>query len=191
MDLDLAHDRSQRTLRQRNVLAGVALILAAALAVTFTAAQSRDREVVLVPTLRSPMTLSSSSVSREYLEMVTRDVAALALNRSPEMLTWWMNTILDLTDEQDRGEVKKGLIKIVSEQQGSQISQFFTPDMMTVDPGKLTSEVGGTLHTVVASKDVTSEHRTFHFRWRYNGVSLKLAGFGMVTHAAAAPGAAQ
>ena len=191
MDLDLAHDRSQRILRQRNVLAGVAIILAGALAVTFTAAQSRDREVVLVPTLRSPMTLSSSSVSREYLEMVTRDVAALALNRSPETLTWWMNTILDLTNEQDRGDVKKGLIKIVTEQQGSQISQFFTPDMMTVDPGRLTSEVAGTLHTVVASKDVTSEHRTFRFRWRYNGVSLKLAGFGMVTHAATTPGAAQ
>jgi len=191
MDLDLAHDRAQRILRQRNVLAGVAIVLVGALAVTFTAAQSREREVVLVPTLRSPMTLSSSSVSREYLEMVTRDVAALTLNRSPETLTWWMNTILDLTDEQDRGEVKKGLMKIVTEQQGSQISQFFTPDMMTVNPGKLTSEVGGTLHTVVASKDVTSEHRTFRFRWRYNGVSLKLAGFGMMTHEAAPPGAAQ
>jgi len=191
MDLDLAHDRSQRVLRQRNVLACVVVLLAAGLAVTFAAAQSKDREVVLVPTLRSPMTLTSSSVSREYLEMVTRDVAALALNRSPDTLTWWMTTILDLTDEQDRGEVKKGLIKIVAEQQGSQISQFFTPDMMTVDPGKLTSEVGGTLHTVVASKEVTSEHRTFRFRWRYNGVSLKLAGFGMVTREPAAPGAAQ
>jgi conjugal transfer pilus assembly protein TraE len=191
MDIELAHDRSQRVLRQRNVLAGVVVLLAAGLAVTFAAAQSKDREVVLVPTLRSPMTLTSSSVSREYLEMVTRDVAALALNRSPETLTWWMTTILDLTDEQDRGEVKKGLIKIVAEQQGSQISQFFTPDMMTVDPGELTSEVGGTLHTVVASKEVTSEHRTFRFRWRYNGVSLKLAGFGMVTREPAAPGAAQ
>jgi len=191
MDLDLAHDRSQRVLRQRNVLASVVPLLAAGLAVTFAAAQSKDREVVLVPTLRSPMTLTSSSVSREYLEMVTRDVAALALNRSPETLTWWMTTILDLTDEQDRGEVKKGLIKIVAEQQGSQISQFFTPDMMTVDPGKLTSEVGGTLHTVVASKEVTSEHRTFRFRWRYNGVSLKLAGFGMVPREPGAPGAAQ
>lgn len=191
MDIDLAHDKAQSVLRQRNVLAGVVVLLAAGLAVTFSAAQSRDREVVLVPTLRSPMTLSSSAVSHEYLEMVTRDVAELALNRSPETLTWWMTTILDLTDEQDRGEVKKGLMKIVTEQQGSQISQFFTPDMMTVDPGKLTSEVGGTLHTIVASKDVTSEHRTFRFRWRYNGVSLKLAGFGMVTHEATAPGVAQ
>jgi hypothetical protein len=27
---------------------------------------------------------------------------------------------------------------------------------------------------------VTSEHRTFRFTWTYNGVSLKLKGFGMI-----------
>jgi len=48
---------------------------------------------------------------------------------------------------------------VVAEQQGSQITQFFTPDAMQVDPNTLTSTVGGTLHTVVASKEVTSEHR--------------------------------
>jgi conjugal transfer pilus assembly protein TraE len=92
-----------------------------------------------------------------------------------------MNSILEVTDERARGEVKKDLMKIVAEQQGSQITQFFTPDMMQVDPAHLTSEVGGTVHTVVASKEVTSEHRIFRFNWSYNGVSLKLVGFGMVT----------
>lgn len=191
MDLNLAHSRAQRVLRQRNWLVVLVIVLGVSLAATFTVAQSRDREVVLVPALRSPLTLSSTGVSREYLELVTRDVSALALNRSPETLTWWKATLLDLTDERTRGQVDKDLMKIVTEQQGSQISQFFTPDMMTVDPARLTSEVGGMLHTIVASKDVTSEHRTFRFRWTYNGVSLKLAGFGMVKRDTPAPGAAQ
>lgn len=191
MDIEFAHDRAQSVLRQRNWLVVLVIVLGVSLAATFTVAQSRDREVVLVPALRSPLTLSSAGVSREYLEMVTRDVAALALNRSPETLTWWKATLLDLTDEKVRGDVDKELMKIVAEQQGSQISQFFTPDMMTVDPHTMTSEVGGTLHTVVASKDVTSEHRVFRFRWTYNGVSLKLAGFGMVKREATTPGAAQ
>ena len=134
-----------------------------------------------MPTLRTPVTLSSAAVSPEYLEMVTRDVSAVALNRSPESLTWWMNSILEVTDERARGEVKKDLMKIVAEQQDSQITQFFTPDMMQVDPAHLTSEVGGTVHTIVASKEVTSEHRIFRFNWSYNGVSLKLVGFGMIT----------
>ena len=162
MDLDLAHGNAQRVLRQRNALAVASLALGLLLAATFTVAEMRDREVVLVPTLRSQVTLSSTAVSRDYLEMVTRDIASVALNRSPESLTYWMNSILDLTDERARGQVKKDLMKVVAEQQGSQITQFFTPD------------------TVVASKEVTTEHRTFQFRWSYNGVSLKLIGFGMI-----------
>jgi hypothetical protein len=59
--------------------------------------------------------------------MVTRDVAMVALNRSPQSLTYWMDSILEVTDEQARGEVKKALMKVVAEQQGSQITQFSRP----------------------------------------------------------------
>lgn len=183
MDLNLAHASAQRVLRQRNALAVASIVLGILLAATFAVAQRRDREVVLVPMLRTPVTLSSVSVSPEYLEMVTRDVAALSLNRSPETLTWWMNSILEITDDRARGSVKKDLMKVVAEQQGSQITQFFTPDMLQVDPVHLQSEVGGIVHTVVASKEVTNEHRVFRFTWSYNGVSLKLMGFGMVSKA--------
>ena len=63
----------------------------------------------------------------------------------------------------------------------SESSQYFTIERLTVDPDTLTSEVGGMLHTVVGSKEVTAEARTFRFVWSYSGVSLKLAGFGRVT----------
>lgn len=180
MDIDFAHDKSQRVLRQRNGLALLSLALGLVAVGSVISAGHKDREVVLVPTLRAPLTLTSAKVSPDYLEMVTRDVAMVALNRSPQSLTYWMDSILEVTDEQARGQVKKALMKVVAEQQGSQITQFFTPDGMQVDPDHLTSTVGGTLHTVVASKEVTSEHRTFRFTWTYNGISLKLKGFGMI-----------
>jgi conjugal transfer pilus assembly protein TraE len=186
MDLDLAHGNAQRVLRQRNALAVASLVLSGLLVVAAAFAIKRDREVILVPTLRTPVTLTSAAVSPEYLEMVTRDIAAVALNRSPESLAYWMNSILNVTDERARGQVKQDLMKIVAEQQGSQITQFFTPDMMQLDTKALESEVGGTVHTVVASKEVTDEHRTFRFSWTYNGVSLKLIGFGMVQKTGAA-----
>lgn len=180
MDLELAHTHAQRVLRQRNALGLVSLTLVIALAAVGSVALTRDREVILVPTLRTPVTLTSGAVSPDYLQMVTRDVALVALNRSPDALLYWMNSILAFTDERARGAVKSDLMKIVAEQQGSQITQFFTPDSLTLDTKKLESQVGGTVHTVVASKEVTSVHRTFRFSWAYNGVSLKLIGFGMV-----------
>ena len=50
-------------------------------------------------------------------------------------------------------------------------------------PGGYALREDGTLHTVVGSKEVTAEARTFRFVWSYSGVSLKLAGFGRVTDA--------
>ena len=51
------------------------------------------------------------------------------------------------------------------------------------DPGVDLSEVTGTLHTVVGSKSVTAEPKTFRFYWAYRGLTLQLKGFGMVTKA--------
>ena len=62
MDLDLAHGNAQRVLRQRTALAVASLALGLLLAATFTVAEMRDREVVLGPTLRSQVTLSSTAV---------------------------------------------------------------------------------------------------------------------------------
>lgn len=127
--------------------------------------------------------ISSKGVSRDYLEMVTRDTALLALNRSPESLPYWMKSLLEIADPQSRGALKVSLLKIYQEQAGSQISQFFTPDWMEVHPDSLVSEIGGTVHTMAANKEVSVQHRTFRFAWSYNGISLKLRSFGAIVKA--------
>ena len=135
---------------------------------------------VLQPVLAKPLTISSSHIDKDYLELVTRDAALLTLNRSPSNLQYWMDAVLGITDPKTHGRMKAELMKIVSEQNGSNVSQYFTIEKLTVDPENATSEVNGTMHTVVGSKEVTAEARTFRYVWTYNGVSLKLAGFGRV-----------
>lgn len=181
MDLSISHAQAQRLLKQRNLLAiGCAALFGVSVLLTLTAA-SREREVVLQPVLARPLTLSSSHIDKDYLELVTRDAALLTLNRSPSNLHYWMDSILEITDPRTHGRMKAELMKVFSEQNGSNVSQYFTIEKLTVDPEGLTSEVGGILHTVVGSKEVTAEARTFRFVWSYSGVSLKLAGFGQVT----------
>ena len=181
MDLSISHGQAQRLLKQRNLLAiGCAALFGVSVLLTLTAA-SRAREVVLQPVLARPLTLSSSHIDKDYLELVTRDAALLTLNRSPSNLQYWMDSILDITDPRTHGRMKAELMKVFSEQNGSNVSQYFTIEKLSVDPEGLTSEVNGVLHTVVGSKEVTAEARTFRFVWSYSGVSLKLAGFGQVT----------
>jgi len=181
MDLSISHAQAQRLLKQRNLLAiGCAALFGVSVLLTLTAA-SREREVVLQPVLARPLTLSSSHIDKDYLELVTRDAALLTLNRSPSNLQYWMDSILEITDPATHGRMKAELMKVFNEQNGSNVSQYFTIEKLTVDPEGPTSEVNGILHTVVGSKEVTAEARTFRFVWSYSGVSLKLAGFGQVT----------
>ena len=183
MDYSVGLAQSQRVLKQRNMLGIVALVLAGLVVLLFLVGATRDREIVLQPIVRSPLTLSSSGVSEQYLEMVTRDTALMTLNRSPENLEYWMDSILAIATPEAHGSLKRDLMKILNEQRGSSISQYFTLAGMKVDTEKLTSEVTGTLHTVVGSKSVTAEPKTFRFYWAYRGLTLQLKGFGMVTKA--------
>jgi conjugal transfer pilus assembly protein TraE len=180
MDLGLSHAQSQRLLKQRNLLAGIAILLFASVLLLTILAANRDREVVLQPILPKPLTLTSSGVPADYLEMVTRDAALLTLNRSPSNLQYWMDSILSITDPRTHGKMRAELMKVFNEQNGSSVSQYFTIEKLTVDPKNLTSEVNGIMHTIVGSKEVTAEARTFRFVWSYTGVSLKLAAFGAI-----------
>lgn len=180
MDLAYSHAHSQRILRQRNLLLGGAVLLAALVVVLVPISASRDREVVLQPILTTPVSVSSSGVSREYLEMITRDTALLTLDRSPQNLDYWMKSVLAIAAPRAEGKLRADLLKIVDEQRGSSIAQFFTMESMNLEPEKLRSRVTGQLHTIVGEKVVSSEPRTFQYDWEYSGLSLKLVGFGMV-----------
>ena len=174
---DIHHQRGQILLRQRNTLALVSAGLAIVLAVTGVFAITRDREIVLVPTVAKRLTISSAGVGADYLELVTRDTALMLLNRSPESLDYWMGQILEIADPASRGRLKAELMRIVEEQRGSDLSQAFVIRAMTVDPGALTSEVSGTLKTFVGAQVIASDERRFRFAWSYRGLRLALAGF--------------
>lgn len=180
MELGISSAAAQRVVRQRNLLAIVtACLFGLSILLVFTVL-NKDREVVLQPVLAKPLTISSSHIDKDYLELVTRDAALLTLNRSPSNLQYWMDSILSITDPRTHGKMRAELMKVFNEQNGSSVSQYFTIERLTVDPESLTSEVNGIMHTIVGSKEVTAEARTFRFVWSYTGVSLKLAAFGAI-----------
>ena len=78
MDLSISHGQAQRLLKQRNLLAiGCAALFGVSVLLTLTAA-SREREVVLQPVLARPLTLSSSHIDKDYLELVKLALSQLS-----------------------------------------------------------------------------------------------------------------
>lgn len=180
MEFSYQHAQSQRVLRQRNLLGITSIVLAGVVALLLLFSASRDREAVLLPILDGPLRVSSAGVTREYLELVTRDTAVLTLNRTPNSLDYWMKSVLAIVSPKSQGAIKADLLKIVDEQRGSSMSQYFTLEGMEIDPKALQSTVSGKLNTVIGQKIVSSEPRTFVYDWEYVGMSLKLVGFHMV-----------
>ena len=180
MFADISHERQQSLLRQRNLFALTSAGLGIALVVAVSLAATRDREVVLLPTLPKQLTVSSAGVEAEYLELVTRDAALVLLNRSPEGLDYWMDEILKLADPASYGRLKADLVRIVEEQRGSDVTQAFVIRSMTVDPKGLTSDVTGTLKTFVGAQVIASDERRFRFNWTYRGLRLALSGFSQL-----------
>ncbi|WP_156680503.1 type IV conjugative transfer system protein TraE [Sphingomonas profundi] len=178
---DIAHQRGQALLRQRKIL----LVAAAASFLTnlalVSALSTRDREVILQPISSRPLAISSSGVSADYLELVTRDVALMLLNRSPAGLDYWMEQILKLADPASYGALKAELVKIVTEQRGSDLSQAFVITGMTVDPKALSSTVEGDLKTFVGGQVIASETKRFRFGWSYVGLRLSLTSFALIS----------
>jgi conjugal transfer pilus assembly protein TraE len=172
-----SHERSQTLLRQRNLFALTSAGLGIAFIITASIAATRDRELVLVPALAKPLTISKSGVSADYLELITRDAALMLLNRSPESLDYWMDQILELAAPAHHGALKAELVRIVEEQRGSDVSQAFVIKELLVDEKGLTSEVHGTLKTFVGAQVIASDERKFKFNWTYQGLRLGLAGF--------------
>lgn len=180
MDIIQAQERSQNAIKQRNMLAITVIVMAIIMLAMIASLLNKDRDVILQPVLPKEMAISSSGISNDYLEAITRDTAQLALNRSPETLKYWMENILAIAAPELRGKLQNELQKILDQQNGSQITQFITIEYIKVDADALTSQVGGVLHTVVGAREVRKEHRTFQFNWKYQGLSLKLLSFGIV-----------
>lgn len=177
---NISHSQAQSLLKQRNaLLLSTLALLVVTLWLTY-AATSKDRDVLLVPSLSRPLAISSANVSPEYLELITRDVATMALNRSPASLDYWMEQVLKVVHPSAYGRVKAELVKLVSEQRGSDISQAFTISDMKIYPKTLTSDVSGKLTTFVGSQVISSEPKTFRFVWSYSGLSLSLVRFGLI-----------
>jgi conjugal transfer pilus assembly protein TraE len=177
---EVSHHRTQSLLRQRKALT---ICLAASFLVNLAlgqAALSKDREVILQPVATRPLSIGSSGVGADYLELVTRDVALMLLNRSPAGLDYWMDEILKVAHPAAYGRLKAELVKIVTEQRGSDLAQAFVITGMTVDPKRLASEVEGELKTFVGGQVIASEKKRFRFGWDYTGLRLSLTSFAPV-----------
>ncbi len=177
MEAQISYARLKTTLRQRNMLALFALILALAVLLLSYLATTRETRVILMPTLLAETTLSSTAPSPEYLEQVTRDITGLFLNRHPHNLSYFRDNILRLAHPSTHGEIEAALMQTERRLIATKTSTVFYPSEIYVDPAGLYSEIRGELHTYLGPDRVSKEEVVYAAKWRFEAMRLWLDDF--------------
>lgn len=177
MHAEYAHREFQAVLRQRNVLVIAAIGLMILNGWTLSLLGAKAREIVLVPTLEREAVVATNFVDPSYLEQATRDVAYLALNRSPNNLDYFSRQILRIVDPRAHADMQQQLAALQADARESQVSTTFFPTEIFVDPAGLYSEIAGELNSFVGTTRVTSDTTRYGARWTYAGLRLALVDF--------------
>lgn len=181
MDAHYSHQQFQSVLRQRNVLVIAALILMTLNAWVLFLLGKKEERVVLVPALQHSAVVSTEFVSPDYLEQVTREIAYLFLNRSPNNLDYFSDQVLRITDPAAHANLKQQLDDLRKDARESQVATTFYPISIHVSPEDYYSEIVGEVQSFVGKTRISAEIKRYGADWSYAGLRLSLVNFEELT----------
>ena len=168
-------------IKQRNI-AGAALggaflvILLLSLALCFN-----SKLVIVVPSVVSrEYTISGNSVSRAYLEDMSREVITAMLNLTPRNVNYMTGLVLKMVHPSAYGEVKKELLAIQEDVVKRKVSTVFYPVEIKVDEKQLLTQVEGDFNTFVGNSLTSSKRKIFQIAFDYTGAKLTIGGFNEI-----------
>ncbi|WP_271187878.1 TraE/TraK family type IV conjugative transfer system protein [Maricaulis virginensis] len=183
MDIGEATGRVRSISRVTAMLACLCLALTVAVIALALSVMAKRGEVVLVPTLSSELRMISGTPSAEYMEAMTRDVAALMLNRHPNNTEYFRENILRMVHASVYAQIERELDAARQERVRTRTSTVFHPVSIYVDPEDRYSEITGILRTYVGPEQVGEETKTFAVRWIVEGLTVRLADFSEIERA--------
>ncbi len=171
----------QKTQKERALFAQRSVVLGAllALSLTSTAVLSlclmNNSRVILVPTLPADASLDANGhVDAEYLEDMSRDVAWLFLNKTPETSAYFERKAQRIMDPVSFEAVKVALEKESAKAEATHTSQAFFPDDFFEDPAGLYSEVRGRLVIMQGTQVVDDQSKLYAMHWSKSGTLVRL-----------------
>jgi conjugal transfer pilus assembly protein TraE len=167
----------RRALIGASCLLGIALVAVGSMALALS---SKRQEIVLVPTLPSEMNLGTGATQPEYMELLTRDTAALFLNRHPNNTEYFEETLLRLVHPSAYPEISTEIERDRAERIQTQTSTVFLPLEVYVEPSGNYSEIIGRYQTYVGNEMISQDTKVFAMRWQARGLSVRLVDFAEI-----------
>ncbi len=177
MQPQIAHHEAQQVTKQRNFLLVTNLIALVGIVFLSVAAATRSSEIILLPTLTDKTKLSYDRIDPDYLEMVSRDLVYLIVNRTPSGMEYFKEAVLRIVHPSAYGRMQNELDALIEVQGSSSVSQSCRLLAVEVDIQLLQSSALCEVRSYVGQREVNRERKTFDMAWSYEGLRLSLKNF--------------
>ena len=142
----------------------------------------QDRVTVIVPGYTgNQFSVSTRGVSREYLELVSKDIISTLLNITPYNYEYVREKVLKITSPEKYGKVKQEIEQMIDDLNTRQISLRFTPTKLELNEESLTSDISGYLTSYVGIKQTENLFSKYRLGFEYEGGALMLIEFQDLT----------
>jgi conjugal transfer pilus assembly protein TraE len=177
----LERDNATQEIRFMRILSAVLVLIALIEAMAIGNLIGEARTILVPPQIKQSFWVSSSMVSREYLEEMAYWYAGLALNVTPSGLNYQNELFLKYALPSEFGRLQAEMASRSEFLKKNQASSQFSVQDITVDDRHLRVALNGKLHTWVSDKRAGERDATFMIGFKYLNGKLYVSDFRETT----------
>jgi conjugal transfer pilus assembly protein TraE len=178
MDMIAQNSNIEKSLRIRNILILVVIVMMISNVMLSYIILRSDRQTIIMPGFISKeYVLSRNDISSSYLEDMARDIIITMLSMTANNSKYIEETILKLVDPDVYGKVAQQLYDLSADIKQRQVTLAFYPIDISVSSKKLTAQVEGDLLTFVGNQKTNVERKKYSLHFTYSGAKLLLREF--------------
>jgi len=166
--------------KQRNMFLVVSSALLLSNTLLAIKTLSASREVILVPGIRSEMLISSSGVSKSYLEEMSMMFLSNLLDLSPSDIEHKKDLILSFTSNSNKKSINhlvEYFDSCIKDYKRFNLTTYFSVKNLEIDLNNLTVIAHGILTSYYGKSGHELENEDYRLEFEYHGGVLRLKSF--------------
>jgi conjugal transfer pilus assembly protein TraE len=181
MELHLNQHRLGDLKFQRNVVAGICVVLLSISAVQSLCLFFRHERIVITPPqLTQSFWIEGNRFSPQYLEEMALHYAHFLLDVTEKTVLYQGEIILRYVAPESYGTFKAKLLEDEKNLKTNHLSTRFAPSDVVISPDQLRVDITGELMSYVADKKISQIRETYRFQFHTQSGRLLIKDFSLV-----------
>lgn len=161
--------------RMRNILLFCLVVMLLAVAALSVALMSKDKEIVLIPSVIDEMNITASRVPDAYLLSLTHDMSNLLLNRHPHDTSYFKDNVLRMVHPRYHNAIVRQIEFDEDNNKFKSGTKVFRPIVLCRVRGDvIQSEAVGEVETYINGSRIAKERLVYRYVWEHEGFHVRV-----------------